>query len=144
MRLALPLIREGAAAPLFFLPAIDGAVRTLEGWNLLVFHGRDERYLAVVEARTEALAGLGCTPFAVGRAAALSPVSFPRLSDPDGAVARSYGAWADVPVLGGRVVPSVVLVNPARKVRLANRGTPSVDAIVRTIQALQQATRAKM
>jgi hypothetical protein len=139
---ASPLIREGAAAPLFFLPE-HGVIRSLDGWNLLVFHDGNERYLPVVDARIAMLTSLGCTPYAIGRRRAESPVSFPRLGD-DGEVARAYGAWADVPVFGGRIVPSVVLVNPMRKVRLANRGTPSVDAIVRTIQALQQATRARM
>lgn len=143
MRLAPPLIREGAAAPLFFLPDARGQVRTLDGWCLLVFHARGERYLPVVDARAGVLATLGCTPYAIGRRAASADVSFPVLAD-DGTVSRAYGAWLDLPVIGGRIVPSVVLVNPARKVRLANRGTPSVDAIVRTIQALQQATRAKM
>jgi hypothetical protein len=40
------------------------------------------------------------------------------------------------------VIPTLYLVNPERKVRLANRGFPSVEAVVRSIEALQQATRA--
>jgi len=46
-----------------------------------------------------------------------------------------------VPFPMKRVLRSVYLVNPERKIRLANRGAPSVEAIVRSIQALQQATR---
>jgi alkyl hydroperoxide reductase subunit AhpC len=45
---------------------------------------------------------------------------------------------------GIKVIRSVYLVNPERKIRLANRGAPSVEAIIRTIQALQQVTKAGM
>jgi alkyl hydroperoxide reductase subunit AhpC len=40
-----------------------------------------------------------------------------------------------------KVIRTVYLVNPDKKIRLANRGAPSVEAIVRSIEALQQATR---
>jgi hypothetical protein len=42
------------------------------------------------------------------------------------------------------VLRTVYLVNPERKIRLANRGAPAVAAIVRSVEALQQATRGKM
>jgi hypothetical protein len=38
----------------------------------------------------------------------------------------------------------VYLINPDRVVRLANRGAPSVEAIIRSVEALQQATKAGM
>jgi alkyl hydroperoxide reductase subunit AhpC len=41
-------------------------------------------------------------------------------------------------------VRTVYLVNPERKIRLANRGAPSVSAIVRSVEALQQAARGGM
>jgi hypothetical protein len=33
------------------------------------------------------------------------------------------------------------LVNPDRKVRLSNRGRPSVEAVLRSAEALQRATK---
>jgi hypothetical protein len=42
------------------------------------------------------------------------------------------------------MIPSLYLVNPERKLRLSNRGMPSIAAVVRSIQALQQATRQGM
>ena len=39
---------------------------------------------------------------------------------------------------------TVYLVNPERKIRLGNRGAPSVAAIVRSVEALQQASRTGM
>jgi hypothetical protein len=58
-------------------------------------------------------------------------------------VARQFRACIQLP-LRPMYVRTVYLVNPERKIRLANRGAPSVSAIVRSVEALQQAARGGM
>lgn len=157
-RLAPTPLREGEAAPQWHLTGSDGAVHALsERWSLLAFYpdegsAASTRQLQDVQAHAAALEAVGCHAYGLNPSDASSHrafadtigVSFPLLSDPDAAVARSYHAWVDLPLFGGTIVRTVALVNPLHKIRLVNRGTPSIAAIVRTIQALQQATRAGM
>jgi peroxiredoxin len=70
-------------------------------------------------------------------------LTFPLLTDRGLPVSRRFAAALQLP-LRPMVIPTLYLVNPERRVRLANRGYPSVEAVVRSIEALQQATRAGM
>ena len=60
-----------------------------------------------------------------------------------GSVARQFRACLQIPTMP-MYLRTVYLVNPERKIRLGNRGTPSVAAIVRSVEALQQASRTGM
>jgi peroxiredoxin len=75
--------------------------------------------------------------------AARHGLTFPLLTDRGLSVSRRFAAALQIP-LRPVVIPTLYLVNPERRVRLANRGYPSVEAVVRSIEALQQATRAGM
>ena len=68
---------------------------------------------------------------------------FPLLVDRGGSVSRQFRCSLPTP-LGTKVIRSVYLINPDRKIRLANRGAPSVEAIIRSIEALQQVTKGGM
>ncbi|MFH1469420.1 MAG: redoxin domain-containing protein [Pseudomonadota bacterium] len=91
------------------------------------------RVFAVLPAEEAALQGI----------AARHGLSFPLLTDRGLSVSRRFAAALQIP-LHPVVIPTLYLVNPERRVRLANRGYPSVEAVVRSIEALQQATRAGM
>jgi peroxiredoxin Q/BCP len=152
------MLREGEGAPEWHLAGHDGRVHALsDGWSLLIFYPGDGTaacmaQLRDVQGHLPALTAVGCAVFGINpagieshrRFAATADLAFPLLADPNAAVARAYRAWVDLPVLGGQIERTVYLVNPLHKIRLANRGAPSIAAIVRSIQALQQATRAGM
>ena len=152
------LIREGDAAPEWVLRGHDGRWhQPIDGWALLVFYPGDRTkgcslQLADVESHANTLRDLGVRPFGINPADVAShaafasdlALSFPLLSDPGGEVCKAYGSWMQLPLVSPEVVRTVYLVNPHRKVRLANRGSPSIAAIVRSVEALQQVTRAGM
>lgn len=70
-------------------------------------------------------------------------LGFPLLTDRGASVSRLFRAAIQLP-LRPLVLPTLYLVNPQKKVRLANRGYPSVEAVVRSVTALQQAARGGM
>ncbi|HND34963.1 MAG TPA: hypothetical protein PLA94_33400, partial [Myxococcota bacterium] len=70
-------------------------------------------------------------------------IDFPLLTDRGGSVARQFRACLQLP-LRPVFLRTVYLVNPERKLRLGNRGTPSVEAILRSVVALQQVAKAGM
>ena len=70
-------------------------------------------------------------------------LSFPLLTDRGASVSRRFQAAIQLP-LRSVMVPTLYLVNPQRKIRASNRGYPSIEAMVRSIEALTQATRAGM
>ena len=78
-----------------------------------------------------------------GRDAESAAIAFPLLTDRGGSVARLFRACVQLP-LRPMYLRTVYLVNPERKIRLGNRGAPSVAAIVRSVEALQQASKTKM
>jgi peroxiredoxin len=153
-----PMLREGENAPEWNLFGTDGAWHAPgDHWSLLIFYPGDctqgcTLQLRETEEHAAKLASLGCKIFGFNPADLVSHrkfvdeqgLSFPLLVDEGGAVARQYGALFELALRPPDVIRTVYLVNPARKIRLANRGSPSVAAIVRSIQALQQATRAGM
>lgn len=148
------LLPEGETAPEWHLQSYDGSWhRQPNRWAILVFYPGDDtpgctRQLAELEASYDRLKALGCEVFAINPAEADSHRAFaekhgfrfPILTDRGGAVARQFRCTLPLP-LGPTIIRTVYLVNPDRKIRLANRGSPSVEAIVRSIEALQQATR---
>ena len=151
------LLAEGDAAPEWHLQDhVDQWHRHGKGWSLLVFYVGDEDpasevYLRTVEGAREQLGTLGVKVVGVNPAegashrafATRAGLGFPLVTDRGGSVARLFRAGVQVPG-GFWPVATVVLVNPERKIRLVNRGTPSVAAIVRSVQALQQAARGGM
>ena len=151
------LLPEGDTAPEFQLQNWDGTWKRLgKHWTVLVFYPGDDTpgctlQLQDFQAHYAELDELGCQIYAINPAEAHSHQAFaqkfgfefPVLTDRGGAVARRYQARLPIPYQT-KIIRSVYLVNPARKIRLANRGAPSVEAIVRSIQALQQATKQKM
>ncbi len=153
-----PMLREGETAPEWRLLGHDDAWHELgAGWTLLAFYPADATpgctlQLRDLEEHRKALGALGCQVYGVNPGSAEShrkfardqDLGFPLLVDTGGEVARQHRALLALPLIGPRVLRTVYLINPARKIRLANRGSPSVAAIVRSIEALQRATRAAM
>ena len=151
------LLAEGDTAPEWHLQDhADQWHRHGKGWSFLVFYVGDEdptseAYLRTVDDARERLRTLGVKVLGVNPAEAPSHralamragLGFPLLTDRGGSVARLFRAGVQIPG-GFWPVATVVLVNPERKIRLVNRGTPSVEAIVRSVQALQQAARGGM
>lgn len=148
------LLPEGEVAPEWHLQSYDGSWhRQPNKWAILVFYPGDDTpgctaQLADFQAHYERLKALGCQVFAINPAEADSHkafaekhgFSFPILTDRGGSVARQFRSTLPG-IFGVKVIRTVYLVNPDRKIRLANRGAPSVAAIIRSIEALQQATR---
>jgi peroxiredoxin len=151
------LLGEGENAPEWHLQSWDDSWhRQGKHWSVLVFYPEDggaddAEQLRAFQAHVEDFTRLGVKVFGVNQAegpshAAFSRdlgVTFPLLTDRGGSVARQFRACIQLP-LRPMYVRTVYLVNPERKIRLANRGAPSVQAIVRSVEALQQATRGGM
>ncbi len=148
------LLPEGETAPEWHLQSYDGSWhRQPTRWAILVFYPGDDTpgctaQLQDFEAHYDRLKALSCEVFAINPAEADSHRAFaekhgfrfPILTDRGASVARQFRCTLALPV-GPNIIRTVYLVNPERKIRLANRGAPSVAAIVRSIEALQQATR---
>lgn len=148
---------EGETVPEWHLQAHDGSWhRQGRHWSLMVFYvedggEQDRAQLAEVQKFMPDLTRLGVKVFAANNAESPSHVAFaeelgltfPLLVDRGGSVARQFKSCVQLP---GKsiIVRTVYLVNPERKIRLANRGTPSIEAIVRSVEALQQASKTGM
>jgi peroxiredoxin Q/BCP len=152
------MIPEGELAPEWHLQDQHGKWHRMkgDGWALLVFYPGDDTpgctlQLQEFQGHLEKLNALGVSVYGVNPAeegshdafAQKCNIGFPLLVDRGGSVCRQFRASLPMPY-GIKVIRSVYLVNPERKIRLANRGAPSVEAIIRTIQALQQVTKAGM
>jgi peroxiredoxin Q/BCP len=150
-------IPEGEAAPQFHLEDQHGTTHVLEQeWTLIAFYPGDDtpgcsEQLADVEAHREEFAKYGCKVIGINSADASSHAAFakrlglgfPLLVDTGNAVGKQYRAVTEV---AGVTIPirTIFLINPAHKIRLANRGSPSLKAILRSIHALQTASRTGM
>jgi peroxiredoxin len=148
-------LAEGTTAPEWHLQSWDGTWHRHEAlrWSVLVFYPADNTagctlQLRDFQSRLARLRELGADVYGINPAEAESHrsfaeaqgIEFPLLTDRGGSVARQF--HCTVPFLGRpTIIRTVYLMNPERKIRLANRGSPSVEAIVRSIEALQQATR---
>ena len=148
-------LEEGTIAPEWHLQSWDGSWHRHQPgrWSVLVFYPGDStagctRQLQEFQAHHARLAELGCDVVAINPAEAESHrafaeangFTFPLLTDRGGSVARQFHCTLPIPG-APQILRTVYLMNPERKIRLANRGAPPVTAIVRSIEALQQASR---
>ncbi len=152
------LLPEGETAPEWHLQSYDDSWhRHGRHWSVLVFYvedgGKDDseqlqdfqKHLADFDRLNVKVFGISSAEAESHKAFAESiGVKFPLLTDRGGSVARQFKACMQFPLTGPMVIRTVYLVNPERKIRLGNRGKPSVAAIVRSIEALQQATKTGM
>jgi peroxiredoxin Q/BCP len=151
------LLPEGETAPEWQLQHFDDTwCRLKKRWSIMVFYPGDDTpgctaQLKEFQAHHARLTELGCDVYAVNPAEASSHQAyaeaqgfeFKMLTDRGASVARRFKASISTP-MGPKIIRTVYLINPERKIRLANRGAPSVEAIVRSIEALQQATKGGM
>jgi peroxiredoxin Q/BCP len=125
------MIKEGQKAPSFVLPSSDGTtvdVGDLRGTAaVLYFYPRDNTPGCTIEAQefrdaVPALKKLGAIVFGVSKDSIESHckfrdkynLSFPLLTDADGAVMSAYGAWGDKLMYGKKVtgvIRSTVLID---------------------------------
>ncbi len=148
------LLPEGETAPEWHLQSWDDSWhRHGRHWSILAFVAdlddeSDRGQLRTLEAHQVDFARLNVRVFSINPAegpaqAAVAKdvgLSFPLLTDRGGSVARMFGASLQLP-LRPLTLSALYLVNPDRKVRLSNRGRPSVEAVIRSVEALQRATR---
>ncbi len=151
------LLPEGETAPEWHLQAQDGTWhRQGRHWSVMVFYtedggAADTEQLKAFQAHLKDFEKLGVKLFGVNEAEAESHttfateagITFPLLTDRGGSVARQFKSCVQVPG-SPMYIRTVYLVNPERKIRLGNRGTPSVEAIIRSIEALQSASKTGM
>jgi peroxiredoxin len=152
------MILEGNEAPEWTLQDHEDKWQRMRSkqWTVLIFYPKDDTpgctdQLQQFQAHLDAFKALGVAVFGVNPAEAEShkafaekiQIEFPLLVDRGGSVARQFKCSLPMPY-GAKIIRSVYLINPERKIRLANRGAPSVEAIIRSVQALQQATKSGM
>ena len=151
------LLPEGETAPEWHLQGADGQwYRQGRHWSLMVFYVEDGGEQAAEQLRSvmqfaKDLERLNVKIFGVNLAESPSHeafakelgLSFPLLVDRGGSVSRQFKACMQLPG-APLMIRTVYLVNPERKVRLGNRGNPSIEAIVRSVEALQQASKTGM
>jgi peroxiredoxin Q/BCP len=151
------LLPEGDTAPEWHLQSWDDSWhRHGKHWSILVFYpmdgGADDKaQLLAFQEHAADFVRLGVKVFGFNPAegpshqafAQEAGITFPLLTDRGGSVARQFRACLQVPG-APMYLRTVYLVNPERKIRLGNRGTPSVAAIVRSVEALQQASKTGM
>ena len=130
------MVQVGKKAPSFSLPSSDGAdvsLASLEGkYVVLYFYPRDNTPGCTVEAQdfrdaVPALEKLGAVVLGVSKDSIAShckfrdkySLSFPLLTDADGAVMEKYGAWGEKVLYGKKmegVIRSTVLIGKDGKV----------------------------
>ena len=153
-------IEVGKKAPAFTLESSDGGsvkLADLAGKTVvLYFYPRDNTPGCTVEAQefrdaVPALKKLGAVVLGVSKDSIASHVkfrdkfelSFPLLSDPDGKVLESYGAWGEKSMYGKKmmgIIRSTVLVGKDGKIarhwpKVSVKG--HVAAILEAVQALK-------
>lgn len=142
------LLEVGSAAPNWTLRAHDGTEHTLpeHGWAVLVFYPADDTpgctmQLAEFQRNAEALNALGVRVFGVNPASATDHtafankcgLSFPLLVDDGARVAALHGCALQLPI-GTRVIRTVYLVDGHGRVRMAERGFPSLDTVLAIVR----------
>jgi len=157
-RIGPDLLAEGTQVPEWALQAHDGHWHRHDKkqWAIMVFYPGDDTpgctaQLQDLQEHYRSFLKLGAQVYGVNPAEAPSHQAFatkygfdfPLLTDRGGVVARNFRAAVQLP-LKTLILRTVYLVNPAGKIRLANRGAPPSAAIIRSIEALQQATREGM
>lgn len=157
-RVGPEVLPEGSQVPEWMLQAHDGHwhKHNKKQWVVMAFYPGDDtpgctRQLVDLQAHYRELLKLGAQVYGVNPAEAESHrafaekvgLEFPLLTDRGGVVARNFRAAVQTP-LKTLILRTVYLVNPEGRIRLANRGAPPAAALIRSIQALQQATREGM
>ena len=151
------LLPEGETAPEWHLQSWDNSWhRQGKHWSVMVFYPHDGGeedtvQLQAFQERLEIFDRLKVKVFGINIAEAESHeefaksagLTFPLLTDRGGSVARQFRACLQLP-MKPVFLRTVYLVNPERKIRLGNRGNPSVDAIARSVEALTQASKTGM
>lgn len=152
------LLAEGEAVPEWHLQAADGNWHRHNNnrWTVMVFYVADgdpasAKQLSDLQAHLPKLREIGAEVYGINAAEADSHqafakelgLQFPLLTDRGGSVARQFRAAIGLP-FRTVLLSTVYLVNPDRKIRMANRGTPPAAVLVRSIEALQQATKRGM
>lgn len=151
------LLAEGETAPEWHLQSWDDTWhRQGKHWSVMVFYvddagETDRAQLLAFQAHAADFTRLNVKIFGIQPAESASHkalaaelgLTFPVLTDRGGSVARQFKACLQLPMFP-MSLRAVYLVNPERKIRLSNRGTPSVEAIVRSVEALQRATKTGM
>ncbi len=137
----------GEPAPQWNLTDQNGKAHTLpdSSWTVLVFYPSDDTpgctmQLAEFQQQRNALQAANIAVFGVNPAGAHEHgafaekcgFDFPLLVDTAGDVAAAYGCALRLP-LGMRVVRTVVLIGPDQTIRMAERGMPAVDTILRIV-----------
>ncbi len=151
------LLPEGETAPEWHLQSWDNSWhRQGKHWSVMVFYvqdggAQDREQLQAFQKQLPEFERLKVKVFGFNSAEAESHeafakeagIDFPLLTDRGGSVARQFRACLQLP-LRPVYLRTVYLVNPERKLRLGNRGNPSVEAILRSVVALQQVAKAGM
>lgn len=151
-RLTPRLLPEGETAPEWHLQSWDNTWhRHGKSWSVLVFYPEDggdadRAQLDAFQAHLSDFTRLGVKVYGINPAEAASHeafartlgLGFPLLTDRGGSVGRQFRASMQL-LMRPLYIRTVYLVNPERKIRLGNRGNPSVAAIVRSVEALQAA-----
>ncbi|MBN2798640.1 MAG: hypothetical protein JXX28_05775 [Deltaproteobacteria bacterium] len=138
------LLREGERAPAWSLPDATGTPRADQpGWRLWVFAPNTagaEDYLAALSERAAAFGREGAcvalfspVPLQVPGATVLVDRSLGQF--------RAAGALRERPTGGPLGLWGLLLVNPEGRVRMSEEGRPSIDAALRTLQALRATVR---
>lgn len=148
----VPLVREGHAIQEWSLVSSRGGeVRPGEHWSLLLILSslRDQRcieHLRSAEELRPRLEELGARLYGVapGPKRSLGSLSdrlelgFPLCRDPEARLAQGLGAVIALPGLPPRLHDATLLLDPEGRVRFANRGLPSLEAVHRTLIALAE------
>lgn len=157
-RIYPPLLQEGEVVPEWHLQSYDDSWHrhNKRKWSVMVFYPGDDTpgctaQLQDLQDNYERFVALGAMVYCFNLAEAASHKAFaekygfdfPILVDRGGVVARQFRAALQTP-FKTYILRTVYLVNPERRVRLANRGAPPAAALIRSIEALQQATREGM
>lgn len=151
------LLPEGETAPEWHLQGHDGNwYRQGRHWTIMVFYpedgaAEDTEQLKSFQEHLPEFERLGVKLFGFNLAeqpshekfAKEAGLTFPLMTDRGASVARQFKASLQIPT-SPMYIRTVYLVNPERKIRLGNRGTPSVPAILRSIEALQSVSKTGM
>jgi peroxiredoxin len=151
------LLPEGDTAPEWHLQSWDDSWhRHGKHWSVLFFFAdatdaADRAELSSLQSHLADFSRLNTKVFAAnfGEGPAQKQLAdelgltFPLLTDRGGSVARLFRACVQLP-MKPIYISTLYLLNPERKVRLSNRGRPSVEAVVRSVEALQRVSKTGM
>ena len=153
------MIEEGKKAPAFNLPASTGGKMSLKDFAgkrlVLYFYPKDDTPGCTTEAKdfeaaAKRLASAGATVVGISKDSIESHckfstkygLSFPLLSDPDGAVIEKYGAWGEKNMYGKKsmgIVRTTVVIDEngvVRKVFPKVRVNGHVDKVLDVLSDL--------